>query len=221
MAIVIGFGYGLLKDAASWAVRRFGRPDPAKVVAIRRRWKQEIETHRHPADPFRLQLGTNIIIRDISRMDLYPKVNPVRRGISPWFKVEYKDTYHRGIEVILRVEGMRRDSPKGRWRVADINEESQFNGWVIGRIPFERIREIDWDGDENYTVPHIYCAFTGWRKEPYEEVVVMAKHGESEDLSFFTEVTDYRSAWRGLLTKRSRWWRIVNRFRKGPTTKEE
>jgi hypothetical protein len=46
------------------------------------------------------------IIRELRRKDSYPAIDESLRSISPWFKVELKGTYHRGIEVITSVESV-------------------------------------------------------------------------------------------------------------------
>jgi hypothetical protein len=43
--------------------------------------------------------------------------------------------------------------------------------FVVGRIPFDAIVSIDWNGDEYYPMPHFYC----WVEQadgPYEAIVL-------------------------------------------------
>lgn len=51
--------------------------------------------------------ASEVIIRDLARVDAYPEVDDRPWGISPWFKVEGRDLYHRGLEVFLSVENLR------------------------------------------------------------------------------------------------------------------
>lgn len=44
------------------------------------------------------------IVRDVARMDAYPEPDDSPWGISPWFKVEIKELYHRGLEMLLKFE---------------------------------------------------------------------------------------------------------------------
>src|SRR6185503_8446149 len=106
------------------------------------------------------------IIRDVRRADLYPEVDRDRKGISPWFRVGLLGLYHRGLQVGLRIEGLCYDEPAGGWRYSNYKsgEKPDINAFLVGRIPFERIVTVDWDGDEYYGFPHVYCRFASKRK---------------------------------------------------------
>jgi hypothetical protein len=116
------------------------------------------------------------IIRELRRKDSYPAIDESLRSISPWFKVELKGTYHRGIEVITSVESV--VIADGVARRADSTELAAQTVYVVGRIPYEAIEGIDWEGDEFYGFTHIYCRFrVGGRRGPYEEVVLYEIEG--------------------------------------------
>ena len=55
-------------------------------------------------------------------------------------------------------------------------------GYLVGRICFDDMAHIDWDGDENTPVPHIFCRYKRFRQHPYETIRVFKKIGNSEDL---------------------------------------
>jgi hypothetical protein len=55
--------------------------------------------------------------------------------------------------------------------------------WAIGRIPYENIIEYDLEGDEYYSIPHVYCDFKN-NGEPYEEIVYSISSKESEEGSY-------------------------------------
>lgn len=48
--------------------------------------------------------------------------------------------------------------------------------WVVGRIPYERIKYIDWEPDPNYGAPRFYVTY-GWRRDPFREVVLYEDAG--------------------------------------------
>lgn len=109
-------------------------------------------------------------------MDSYPDIDEKDKGISPWFRVGLLGLYHRGIQVLLRYEGIIFDQTHNGWRFYRYNEEEpDVRAIIVGKIPFDAIVEIDWVGDEYYPVPHIYCRFRQKKKEPYEEVVFVEK----------------------------------------------
>lgn len=119
------------------------------------------------------------IIRDIKRMDSYPDIDAAEEGISPWFKVEVKGLYHKGIEVNIGApEYIKRDK-NGNWQFTDHKEtEEKVLAYPVGRIPFDLIEHVDWDGDEYYRFPHMYCRFKDG--QPYESIPFFVKHGDSE-----------------------------------------
>jgi hypothetical protein len=118
-----------------------------------------------------------VIIRDSKRIDNYPSTSEKGRRISSWFSVGIIGTYHRGLMVFLKLEGLKYEENKKAWRYCDyINgEDHDINASLIGLIPFERIVSIDWEGDEYYRCPHIYCHFISESKEPYEELIFCQK----------------------------------------------
>ncbi len=131
------------------------------------------------------------IIRDVHRVDQYPDIDDRRRGISSWFKVELKDEYHRGLEVFLSINYVRLDEKKRTWEIVYRAEERDLKGFIVGRIPLDWIASVDWEGDEFYGVPHIYCRFIGKRRQPYEETLVYYKDGRSD---FLWQLYDYKPA---------------------------
>lgn len=182
--------YSALKDLGRWVFRRFSKPDPEAVIRLRQQWKDEIEARLGKADAY-----SEAIIRDVKRADSYPQLSDKEKGISAWFRVGLLGTYHRGIQVGLRIEGLVKDPAVG-WRLYDpASEEADVNAHVVGLIPFERIVNIDWVGDEYYYVPHLYCRFTGPKKQPYEQVVFSEKRKidrpGASDIVYFSEIAKY------------------------------
>ena len=79
----------------------------------------------------------------------------------------------------------------GEWKLVDFSDEDTLLVYQVGRIPFDVIKHINWDGDEHSRSPHIYCQFNAGKEHPYEEVVYFAKFSDSEDLY---EVKDFKPA---------------------------
>lgn len=143
------------------------KKDPKEILEYRKKMKKEINEgfyNWHKAGNTR----DEIIIRDVNRMDNYPDISS-SKGIAPWFRVSFKDLYTRGIEVFLSMP-ITTHKENGVWKIAHDDKKDTLLVHEVGRIPFENIISIDWDGDEYYSYPHFYCSFTN-KKEPYEDVV--------------------------------------------------
>jgi hypothetical protein len=180
--------YNLVKDFILWLARRQEMKSPLAILEARKKWKAEFERHLK-----RLQHAPtygDAIIRDVSRIDSYPEIDDESKGISPWFKVEVKGLYHRGFEVFLRIESIKYLEAENGWRFANYDEPEAVNAAVVGKIPFELVKSVDWDGDGYYPFPHIYCEFTKKYKQPYEEVVFYIREGQGE-YEYFREVARY------------------------------
>ena len=59
---------------------------------------------------------------------------------------------------------------------------------LIGYVPYENIEAINWDGDEYYVNPHLYCYFDTKRREPYEKLVFCEKR-EINEIPYYSEVS--------------------------------
>jgi hypothetical protein len=80
------------------------------------------------------------------------------------------------------------------WRLGDYQAENDrmINLMLTGFIPYENIEMIDWDGDQYYSYPHVYCYFD-FKGEPYERLAYCRKGELSEHHIFYTEVAEYHS----------------------------
>lgn len=194
-------------------VRRKKRHLPAsKVIELRQKWKIEFEDQLWQRRS--QKLTTDAIIRDMRRMDSYPDVK-TKRGISPWFRIGLMGTYHKGILAGLEWWELIKDEKSGAWRRTDYEtDERGLKTILIGYIPYERIEAVDWEGDEFYGLPHIYCYFDDKRKEPYEKLAYCEKR-EVDNIPRYTEVADYfavRRATRGPWHRRVwKWFRAKSR----------
>lgn len=172
-----------------WRFSRRNRRDlsPTKRLELRQKWKQKFEDFfRHSSYE---ETSTEVIIRNISRIDEYPNNAPPKKGISPWFKVTMVQTYERGFMVCLSI-GELVSIGENKWRFRDwINGEDGEKFWCIGFIRYEDIVDVDWDGDKYYNYPHVFCYFDKKRKQPYERVM-LCREWKFDKISHFTEVVD-------------------------------
>jgi hypothetical protein len=159
--------FGTVRAVADWWARR--RQDAANRVRHALAVKRDVAEHFPEVLP--PKTNGEAIIREIRRKDTYPDLDDSLRGISPWFKVELKGTYHRGVEVITSVQEVLITDGKAR-PTREVDHPDAQAVWVVGRIPFSAIEAIDWDGDEYYGFTHIYCRFRAFGRGPYEETVL-------------------------------------------------
>ena len=197
--IGLGFVYRALKDAGG-AFWRWYRPlSNAEKIALRQKWKPKFDDLIR--DNFARKLRRDVVIRDVRRVDQYPDIDEKAKGISPWFRLGLVGTYHRGIYVAFDWHRLV-EVAEGKYRVLDILEhdkddkeleEKSIKVIQLGLIPFENIEDVDFDGDEYYAYPHIYCHFT-IKKQPYEKVALFTEGQLFEDsLPYYTELTDVES----------------------------
>jgi hypothetical protein len=187
-----GFLYSLAKDAWGKIFSRRRKLSASEVVERRKKWKAEFEPRIW--DKHKNKLRQDGIIRDMKRIDNYPDLDDKAKGISPWFRAGLVGTYHRGILVGLSWETLTKASNSERWRKTNYKagETGEIKVLLIGSIPFENVDNVDWDGDEYYSYPHIYCFFS-YRKEPYQYVAYYTETTPPNGLPFYTEVATYES----------------------------
>ncbi len=154
----LSIGYSAVKDLLKFVHSKQKGLNPEETVKRRQKWKDKIKEKFQWIDD-KLGYG-QIIIRDVKRNDMYPEAEEKEKGISPWFRVGYFGTYHRGIKVGLSIHELIHEEKYKAWRFADYKnkEEGDLNADIVGLIPFEYIANIDWNGDEYYTHAHIYIA---------------------------------------------------------------
>jgi hypothetical protein len=184
-----GFVYTLLKDGIGLVRRGFGRKmTPQEKVELRLKWKNEFEPKIW--EKTQKNLGMDCIIRDMRRIDGYPDDFKPRRGISPWFKAGLMSTYHNGIEVGLQWYMLTKD--KNGWRRTDhsAGENGDVKTILIGYIPCDNIFSVDWNGDNFYGEPHIFCYFDAHRGQPYASLAYCTEEQNSTGPKFYMKVAD-------------------------------
>jgi len=135
-------------------------------------------------------LRKDVIIRHVNRMDSYPEVEDKNKGISPWYRAGLIDTYHKGILIGLRF-GTLSEGPGG-WRYTDYKkgESGDIKVYLVGKIPYEYIEGVNFDGDEYYYFPHIFCHFAN-KGEPYKELVFCEELDMGNGHNYYKEVAQY------------------------------
>lgn len=130
----------------------------------------------------------DVIIRDVKRIDAYPDTDESKK-ISPWFRVGLLDTYHKGILVGLRVSRLI-ETPEGIRHLKQDDKE-YFTAYLVGKIPFDSIENINWEGDEYYNYPHIFCHFEHSKKQPYEELIYCTEFTNNIGKKHYSEIAKY------------------------------
>ncbi len=194
----------LIKPLSTWLIKKFKKPEPVSILQRRDTLKQMFLERMPKKNEYGVR--TDVIIRDIKRMDEYPDINTKKKGISSWFKAELKGTYHRGIEVFIHGWETIKQDPNGVWDFCHYKDPDAIKVIPIARIPYDYIEHVDWDGDEYYNVPVVYCKFQGVNDGPYEEIPFFSKVGEGE-YSFFREIDGFRP-WD---VRRRNWFRFQHK----------
>jgi hypothetical protein len=185
--------YSFSKDLVGGLIRKFKPMPPQQKIELRQKWKPQFE--EHILDHFARKLRSDVIIRDVRRVDQYPNTEKNEKGISAWFRLGLVGTYHRGILVAFQSNRLV-EVGEGEFRFLDYDNDNQetkddaLKVLQIGMIPFENIESVDFEGDEYYSYPHIYCNFTN-KGEPYERVAYFTQNQLYEDsLPYHTEVVE-------------------------------
>ena len=136
------------------------------------------------------ELRKDVIIRHVNRMDSYPEIVDTTKGVSSWFRVGLLDTYHRGIMVGLGY-GTLSNGPEGlRYTDYQNGEHGDIKVLLIGKIPYEYIEGVHFDGDEYYNFPHIFCHYAK-NGEPYEELVYCQEIDMGNGHTYYKEVAKH------------------------------
>ena len=107
------FIYNLAKDAWRLLYGRGRKLTPEQKIELRQKWKSRFE--EEIVKNWREKLRSDVIIRDVRRVDNYPNTEERTRGISPWFRVGLIDLYHRGVVVAFQWDRVLQ-AEDGTWR---------------------------------------------------------------------------------------------------------
>jgi len=71
-----------------------------------------------------------------------------------------------------------------------MDEQGDITVLLVGEIPYDSIVEVNWEGDEYYSFPHIYCHFNH-NDEPYERLFYCEKIDMGHGHTYYKEVAIY------------------------------
>lgn len=182
--------YSLAKDAWAVATGKRRALSGAEILRLREKWQPQVEDYL--VRRRREGLRQDVIVRDVRRIDNYPEVDEGEKGISPWFRVGLAGTYHRGIKLLLSLDRLCQDAASGQWRYADqkAGEAHDLTAALIGLVRYEAIESVNWDGDEFYGYPHIYCHFTEKGRKPYERLIYCEARTH-RGAAHYTEIAEF------------------------------
>lgn len=186
-------GYGKLGWSIGSGIWKFirgrkRRLTPQQKLELRAKWKPQVEDWLRKQ--YAKELRLDVVVRDMKRMDKYPETAE-GRGISAWFRVGLIDTYEKGVMLGLRTEGLVEE--EGGWRFGEyrVEKDSMVNLRLVGFVPYENIEMIDWDGDDYYQFPHIYCYFD-FKGQPCERLAFCERRNLDEHV-YYTEIVEYQA----------------------------
>ncbi len=80
----------------------------------------------------------------------------------------------------------------GGWHYPAKDQNETITCILTGYVRYENIQHVNWDGDEIYGFPHIYCHFDEKDKMPYEMLVFCERKVlEPEGFEYYTELDSY------------------------------
>lgn len=167
---------------------------PEQKIQFREKWRPIFDDYFLTAAHNNYR--SDAIIHDLNRLDTYP-ASSEEKGISSWFRIGLMGTYHRGVLLGLRWTYIERTD--GKWREVS-KTETAMKVALLGEVPFEAIETVNFDGDEFYNKPHIFCHFD-YKGGPYARVF----YGEEYQLDpgfpyHYREIAEYvappRFRWR-------------------------
>lgn len=141
------------------------------------------------------RLRHDVIVRHVDRVDKYPNIDEKDRGISPWFRVDFLDTYDKGITLCIAIQGLNKCGEGYRRTNSRSGESADYNALLMADIPYDSIEAVNIEGDEYYSFPHIYCYFD-FNGEPYERKWFAEQINQSHGHPYFRELCSYESVYR-------------------------
>jgi hypothetical protein len=198
--------YGKLGWNVTSGIWRFWRGrtrhlTPQEKLERRVKWKPQFEAWI--LEHNRKHLRHDCIVRDMKRLDCYPNIAD-ERGISSWFRVGLIDTFEREIMVALQWTGLVKDQEGWRFGEYEMEKDNMVNLMFTGFIPYENIEIVDWDGDQYYSYPHLYCYFD-FKGQPYERLGYCEKRNLDEFI-YYTEIVSYESVKKHTKKLKGRGW---------------
>ena len=141
--------------------------------------KENKDFHLLMYKPYRKFISHEVYIRSVDDTTYPECIQTPERQISPWFRTNFYDLYHNGVEFWLSAAS---GAPivmdeNGFWEPIDHFDDKKrnnpkykfFYAMLIGRVPYHHIVDFITDGDEYTSEPHLFCKFIV-DGMPYEEI---------------------------------------------------
>ncbi len=174
-----------------------GRPKTSKAVfsspaeQVRHREQLRKEFQYELGEMSAKNIRSDVIIRDVDRVDGYPNAQKGDSGISSWFRIGLLETYTRGVKFLLRT-GMLTSTDQGlRYTDRKAGEKGDTRAFLIGEVPYDSIISVNWSGDEYYYSPHIYCHFDH-NGEPYERLIYCVEVDMGHGHTYYKEIAELK-----------------------------
>lgn len=175
--------YNATKDA--WVAGRDRKANSEKQLESRTKWKQPFNDYLQGCLAKDLRL--DIVIRDVKRMDFYAQTND-EKGIFSWFRLGLIGQYHKDVMFGLRTSSLIFEGSERKWRKADWKtEKATVIAYLVGYVRYEDTASVDWEGDEYYSFPRIFCHFRRGG-EPYERLAYCEKRDLGNGRFYFAEL---------------------------------
>lgn len=175
------------KSGWRWWQGRKRRLTPQETLHIRAKWKplfvEWLRNQRHH------KLRTDVIIRDLRRMDNYPDTIE-GKGISSWFRIGLIGNYEKGIMLSCGIYELVYDEKEEVYHFPSKGERGNTKLTLTGYVPYENIETVDWDGDQYYSYPHLYCYFEMKNKQPYEKLR-FCERGNLDEHVYYSEIVSF------------------------------
>lgn len=173
---------------------------PEQKISARDKWRQVFENYFLEAARSGHRVG-DTIVHDVDRLDIYPDT-PKEKGISSWFRVGLMGTYHRGILLGLRWTYL--EEKDGEWiENGKGDSENSVKVMLLGEVPYESIESVNFEGDDYYNKPHIFCHFDH-QGEPYERLYYGEQFQlDEKSLFYYRQVEEYKPAPKWKIWKQS------------------
>ena len=77
-----------------------------------------------------------------------------------------------------------------RFHDKDDGDAGKVKAFLIGEIPYDSIVAVNWEGDEYYSFPHIYCYFNH-QGQPYARLVYCEKNEMGHGIIHYSDIAEY------------------------------
>lgn len=186
--LTANLAYSATKDIGGAILRKLKPVGSEQILAAREKWRPLFE--KEIWKNYRGDLRQDVVVVNIARLNNYPKTDEKRKGISLWFRAALLDTCDEGAMLWLKTGTLTEASEAPGWRFTDYDRGESGNIKVvkIGVIPFELIENVNWQGTDYYSFPHIYCRFHEKKRQPYRKVAFYQEHSRPNMPSWYQEI---------------------------------